>query len=104
MNSLSEALRAELRGSGVIVTAVCPGPVGLAVKLAHGRWEASLDSVDSDVVLPWATMGTEPADCRTFRVAPTGAAWVVRSGPKRWYLWPYLSYCLMVFDPGLLDL
>lgn len=27
MNSLSEALRAELRGSGVIVTALCPGPV-----------------------------------------------------------------------------
>jgi uncharacterized protein len=27
VNGLSEALRAELRGSGVIVTALCPGPV-----------------------------------------------------------------------------
>jgi short-subunit dehydrogenase len=37
VNSLSEALRAELRGSGVIVTALCPGPVHTEFQEVAGR-------------------------------------------------------------------
>ena len=44
VNSLTEALRAELRGSGVSVTALCPGPVhtefGDAAKRPGGKAES----------------------------------------------------------------